>query len=124
MDENEKKVGIEEKECYKGQYRDGDRIYVDRPLSEIIDAEDMAVNSLVLGSLGILFSTLIFGFILGIIAIAKSKQPKEVLNSRHHKYHIATAGMICGWVSIGLSIFFLIYYIAIFAMIIASMGAY
>ena len=94
---------MEEYESYNGQYRDGDRIYVDRPLPEIIEAENSAVVSIVLGALAIVFSSMVFGFILGIFAIMNSEDAKKVLNSRHHKYHVATAGMICGWISIGLS---------------------
>ena len=94
---------MEEFESYDGQYRDGDRVYIDRPLPEIIKAENDAVASIVLGSLAILFSFYVFGFILGIFAILNEKWAKQVLTSRHHKYHVATAGMICGWISIGLS---------------------
>ena len=94
---------MEEFESYNGQYRDGDRVYIDRPLPEIIKAENDAVASIVLGSLAILFSFYVFGFILGIFAILNEKKAKQVLTSRHHKYHVATAGMICGWISIGLS---------------------
>ena len=60
---------MEEYESYNGQYRDGDRIYVDRPLPEIIEAENSAVVSIVLGALAIVFSSMVFGFILGIFAI-------------------------------------------------------
>ena len=94
---------MEEYESYNGQYRDGDRIYVDRPLPEIIEAENSAVVSIVLGALAIVFSSMVLSFILGIFAIKNSEDAKKVLNSRHHKYHVATAGMICGWISIGLS---------------------
>ena len=40
---------MEEFESYNGQYRDGDRVYIDRPLPEIIKAENDAVASIVLG---------------------------------------------------------------------------
>lgn len=102
---------MEERESYNGQFRDGDRVHVDKPLKDIIEAENQSVISIVLGALAVAFSTLIFGFILGIFAIKYSKPPRVVLNSRHHKYHIATIGEIAGWVSIALSIFFLILYI-------------
>ena len=39
---------MEEFESYDGQYRDGDRVYIDRPLPEIIKAENDAVASIVL----------------------------------------------------------------------------
>lgn len=104
---------MEEFESYEGQFRDGDRVYVDKPLRDIIEAENCAVVSIVLGSLSIAFSSLCFGFILGIFAVINEKKAKRVLNARHHKYHVATAGMICGWVSIPLSIIFIIYYILI-----------
>ena len=108
---------MEEYESYNGQYRDGDRIYVDRPLPEIIEAENSAVVSIVLGALAIVFSSMVFGFILGIFAIKNCNDAKKVLNSRHHKYHVSTAGMICGWISIGLSIAVAIYYLFWFIII-------
>ena len=112
---------MEEFESYNGQYRDGDRVYVDKPLRQVIEAENDAVTSIVLGSLSIVFSSLVFGFIFGIFAITSSNKAKKILNARHHKYHVATAGMVCGWVSVGLSIFFAVYYtIIIVAALVAS----
>ena len=102
---------MQEFESYEGQVRDGDRIYVDRPLSEIIEAENYAISSIVLGSLAVFFSSLVFGFILGIFAIINGNKAKKVLNSRHHKYHVSTAGIVCGWVSVGLSAFMAVIYI-------------
>lgn len=111
---------MEEFESENGEYRDGDRIYVDRPLHEIIEAENAAVTSIVLGCLGIVFSSLVFGFIFGIFAILNCNKAKRVLNSRHHKYHVATAGMLCGWVSIGLSIAMAIYYLILIVTLVAA----
>ena len=34
---------MEEFESYNGQFRDGDRVYVDKPLPEIIEAENSDV---------------------------------------------------------------------------------
>ena len=104
---------MEEFESYDGQFRDGDRIYVDAPLKDIIEAENYAITSIVLGSLSIVFSFFVFGFILGIFAITNGLHAKQVLNSRHHKYHVATAGIICGYVSFGLSALWLVYYVVI-----------
>lgn len=115
---------MEEFESYDGQYRDGDRVYIDRPLPEIIKAENDAVASIVLGSLAILFSFYVFGFILGIFAILNEKKAKQVLTSRHHKYHVATAGMICGWISVGISIFFAIFYTIYIISLIHTVGQY
>ncbi len=117
--ENNEEMNIEEREVFNGQYRDGDRVFVDKPLKDIVEAEGQAVKSLVLGVLGIVFSQLIFGFILGIIAIKKSKHPRTVLNQKHHKYHIATAGEITGWVSIGLSILAVFIWIAFIVLFVA-----
>ncbi len=113
----------DEREVYEGEYREGDRVFVDKPLKDIIEAEGEAVQSLVLGVLGIVFAFLVFGFILGIIGIKKSKYPRTVLNQKHHKYHIATAGEITGWVSIAISIFFTIFWI-IFIVITVSFGSH
>lgn len=113
---------MEEFESYNGQFRDGDRVYVDKPLPEIIEAENCAVMSIVLGALSIVFSCLLFGFILGIFAIKNEKSAKQVLNSRHHKYHIATAGMVCGWVSVGLSIFYAFFYAIYIIWLLAQLG--
>lgn len=112
---------MEEFESYNGQVRDGDRVFVDKPLPEIIEAENSAVVSIVFGCLSILFSTLAFGFILGIFAIKNEKNAKKVLNERHHKYHVATVGMICGWISVGLSaLFAFIYLIEIIIIVLAA----
>ena len=104
---------MDEREYYNGQFRNGDRVYVNRPLKDIVIAEETATISIVLDALAIFFSTMVFGFVLGIFAIKNSRKSKYILNSRHHKYHVATAGEICGWVSIGVSAFFLILYLII-----------
>ncbi len=109
---------VDETECYEGQFRDGDRVYVDRPLPEIIEAENAAVISIVLGTISDVLSVFVVGFIMAIFAIINSKKAKQVLNSRHHKYHVATAGEIFGWVSIALSAFFLAFWIIQIIMIV------
>lgn len=98
-------------EEYNGQYRDGDRIYVDKPLKDIIQAENDAVKSIVFGAVGVASSVLVFGFIFGILGIYYCDKAKLTLNTRHHKYHVATVGLILGWISIALSAVMFLSYI-------------
>lgn len=106
---------MEEYDSYNGQFRDGDRVFVDKPLPDIIAAENNAVASIVLGCVSMVLSSFVIGFILGIVAIVTGGKARNVLNERHHKFHIALVGKILGWVSIGLSIVMAFYWIFYFA---------
>ena len=113
---------MEEYDSYNGQFRDGDRVFVDKPLPEIIAAENNAVASIVLGCVGIVLSSIVVGFVLGIVAIATGTNARKVLNERHHKFHIALVGKILGWVSIGLSILMSFNWIFYFVFLLAHLS--
>ncbi len=80
------------------------------------NAEQNGLLSLILGIASIVFGAAILGFIAGIFAIKIGKQVKKVLPANNPKYNYASIGVVCGWVSVGVSILFLVFYIyAIFA---------
>ena len=87
------------------------------PSPEVSAAESKSIASLIMGILGIVFCWIGLGVILGPLAIYNGKAARQVLSDKSHNYYIGLAGIITGSIGLGLSIFFVIYWITIWSII-------
>ena len=87
--------------------------------AEIAEAESKSIASLVMGILGVALCTFLAGVIIGPLAVSRANKSRSVLDESNQKYWIALAGKILGYIGLGLSIFFALYWILIFGIIAA-----
>ena len=79
--------------------------------TDVANAEQNGLLSLILGVVSIVVGIAVLGFIAGIFAIKIGNEVKKVLPTNNPRFKFASIGVVCGWVSVGVSILFLIFWI-------------
>ena len=78
-----------------------------------ITAESKGSLSLVMGILSLVFCWCIIGLIFGPIAVSSGNTSRKVPYEKNQKFWVALAGIITGWIGLGMSILYTLIWIIV-----------